>query len=518
MANGSGFEQMADEFSTQGQGMTKQPSPSKGAGPTEASEFISEESAGDTPIPSGTEGSEEAVSLHDEVSSPGGGESGEEFYEATPEQLESSGSESGEEAGEEGLFDVIGGLVGSFIGGEASEFGGEAGEYGSEAAETIAEVGTAIESGQEAGAGEEFLPILAALAPTLISTVGPMVSKAVMGRLSPRARSGVKRIAARVKKPSAAPVVKPSAALVVKPPAASVVKPSAAPVVKPSAAPGKPVVKATGRPVRKPSGNNLLAILAKLLLEAAEKSGSESGAEVGEEFTPLIDEAAAALEVIIDVDNRMQVTNTAKDPWRRICALRITFPTGKTYRGTGFLIGRRAVVTAGHCVYLHNDGGWAKKIEVIPGSNGTLQPYGAAVSTTFRSVSGWVKSKKPESDYGCILLPSGAFEGKNLGAFGFAALDGPKLLAATAYLSGYPGDKPFAELWGMKRKLKTVTSNTLVYDIDTMGGQSGAPVYCKVGGKRYVVGIHNYGQSSGNSATRVIPPVYDLMKKWSSIN
>ena len=297
-------------------------------------------------------------------------------------------------------------------------------------------------------------------------------AKKVVNQLSPLAKQGVKRLAAGAKK----------------------------------------LTKGRPNPVR-----NILGVFAKLLEAAQEKPGSESGEEVGEEVTSLINEAVATIEVIIGTDDRKRIENTMNDPWRRICALRITFPSGQTYRGTGFLIGARAVATAGHCVYLHNQGGWARKVEVIPGANGTLKYYGSAVSTTLRSVRGWVTSKKPESDYGCVVLPAGAFGGRNLGRFGFRALDSNALLAKTAVLSGYPGDKPFAEMWGMRRRIKIVTAKTLVYEIDTVGGQSGAPVYVRHNGQRCVVGIHNYGNSTGNSATRITPAVAERLKKWSVI-
>jgi V8-like Glu-specific endopeptidase len=104
-----------------------------------------------------------------------------------------------------------------------------------------------------------------------------------------------------------------------------------------------------------------------------------------------------------------------------------------------------------------------------------------------------------------------------LGSFGFAAVNSNTLLSKTAVLAGYPGDKPFAELWGMARRIKKVTSQTLVYDIDTMGGQSGAPVYIKRNGQVYVVGIHNYGSLSGNSATLVTASVHRNLTNWSRI-
>jgi V8-like Glu-specific endopeptidase len=341
----------------------------------------------------------------------------------------------------------------------------------------LRDAGSAIGAAEADGAQAEFLPVLAALVPTLVSTVGPMVARAVTSRLSPRARQVVRRVAA--------------------------------------AAPAAPA----GRPASPAAGgmSNVLAIIARLLQNAPQAGGREGAFEAGAEAEPLIAEAVAALEAIVDVDDRVRITTTTAVPWRRICALRIQFPSGATYRGTGFLIGPRALATAGHCVYLHNQGGWARRVEVFPGANGPSFPLGRAESRTFRSVAGWVTHRRPESDYGCIVLPAGSFSGRNLGSFGFAAFDAPTLLAQRAVVAGYPGDKPFAELWGAARRLKTVTEKTLVYNTATMGGQSGAPVYIKRGGQRYVVGIHNYGSSTGNSATRVTPSVFARLAAWARL-
>ena len=405
-----------------------------------------------------TEAGEVVAGAHEEVSSLEGAESAEEFAEATPEQM---AMESGEERA---LSDLRG--IEWFEVREAAE------ESESTNGAFFMDAGAEIEGSQG-----EFFPILAALAPTLISSIGPLVAKGVMNRLSPRAT--------RVIRALPRPVV------------------TAAGSAGAGAVRGQPGISA------------LLPLIAKLL-EAAQKAstGRESGMEVDEAF---VEEAAAQIEAIIGTDDRVRITATKAVPWRRICALRITFSTGATYRGTGFLIGPRAVATAGHCVYLHNQGGWARKVEVIPGSDGTQHPFGSAQSVSLRSVGGWVTGKRPESDYGCVVLPSGAFGGRNLGCFGFAAFTAPQLLAQDAVLAGYPGDKPFAELWGMARRIKAVTAKTLVYDIDTMGGQSGAPVYIKRNGQRYVVGIHNYGAATGNSATRVTQPVFQRLLAWSKI-
>ncbi|MEL7129618.1 MAG: serine protease, partial [Pseudomonadota bacterium] len=269
------------------------------------------------------------------------------------------------------------------------------------------------------------------------------------------------------------------------------------------------------------SADPLKALLAQLLAKLettgefqaadAETYGAETSSEAA-----IAEEVAAVVEVIIGRDDRIRITNTRRSPWKRYCALRITLG-GRSYVGTGCLVSPNTVLTAGHCVYMHGENkGWASEIEVFPGANGASRPFGSVKATSFRSVRGWVNGRRPEYDYGCIKLPNGAFSAHGLGHFGYAAFSRDVLLSRRAVLAGYPGDKPFGQLWGMSRRLKQVTSRQLRYDIDTMGGQSGAPVYIKCGGHRYLIGIHNYGSASGNTATRITPSVFKNIKKWSA--
>ena len=418
------------------------------ARPTETAQYSATEVAGDAPT---GENLTEA-SGNEEVSAesvPAG-----EFAEATQAELS---AESGEESAVSDLRGIEGFEESTATGAESAQ--------GSEAL---------VEAGAVAnGDGAEFLPFLAALVPTLASTVGPMIAKGIQSRLSPKAKAALGR----------------------------------APAPRTPGAAGAVVPGSTGA---------LLAQIAQLLKAMQARPGGESGMEAVDES--IVNEAVAVLEVVIGNDDRVRIPNTTDIPWRRICALRITFPSNAVYRGTGFLIGPRSLATAGHCVYLHNQGGWARKIEVIPGANGPARPFGAAESTQLRSVAGWVNAKRPESDYGCIVLPQGSFNGRNLGSFGFGALTAAELVAKPAVVAGYHGDKPFAELWGMAGKITTVGPTTVTYPHDTAGGGSGLPVYIKRGdGGRTVVGIHNYGASTGNSATRVTPAVAQRLLAWSKL-
>jgi glutamyl endopeptidase len=221
-------------------------------------------------------------------------------------------------------------------------------------------------------------------------------------------------------------------------------------------------------------------------------------------------------EVVIGTDDRIRINNTTSYPWRTICSLRITAQDNSQWIGTGWLVGHRTVITAGHVVYIHSRGGWVKEVEVIPGRNGASFPYGSCKSSNLKSVKGWTESRKRTHDYGAIILPQNCKYGQQLGYFGYGNYSTSTLNNLNVNLSGYPGDKPSGTQWWHARNISRVTARTLVYNIDTAGGQSGSPVWRVVNNKRYAVGIHTNGSSAGNSATRITKPVFDNIQKWKA--
>jgi glutamyl endopeptidase len=235
------------------------------------------------------------------------------------------------------------------------------------------------------------------------------------------------------------------------------------------------------------------------------------------ELTPTETMLNEFAEVIIGADNRVRINNTAVYPWRAICALKITAKNGKRFIGTGWLVSPRTVITAGHCVYMHDEGGWPSRIEVIPGENDASRPYGSFTGTSFRSVKGWTNSKNRNYDYGAIILPANSRPGDRTGYFGYSVKNDSYLRSSVLNLSGYPGDKGGDQQWFMSLRAKATSARVITYDIDTVGGQSGSPVWVKIGNQRYCVGIHTNGHSSGNSATRIVKPVFDNIKKWKAL-
>ena len=225
----------------------------------------------------------------------------------------------------------------------------------------------------------------------------------------------------------------------------------------------------------------------------------------GAEFMP---------EVVIGRDDRVRITNTREYPYGAICSLEITASTGRQFVGTGWLASNRTVVTAGHCLYMPEQGGWAKRIRVFPGRNGVDSGSEPISAASLHSVEGWTELREPAADYGAIQLND---EVEGSGHLGFVALKSKDLKKNLYHVAGYSADKPLGTLWGHVRPLKEIRDDVLYYETDTYGGNSGGPVFFRDDEDDiYVVGIHNYGDISGNSATRITETVFETIAEWVS--
>jgi glutamyl endopeptidase len=224
-------------------------------------------------------------------------------------------------------------------------------------------------------------------------------------------------------------------------------------------------------------------------------------------------------ETVHGPDNRVRINTTNIYPWRVHASLLITAADNSQWIGTGWFIGPHTLMTAGHVVHIKNSGvagrdGWVKKIQVMPGRNGSTLPYGSVTSTSFRSVTGWTNSGDETFDYGAIIIPNNL--GNTTGWLGFGVYGDADLVASTGNISGYPGDKPSGTQWYDAHKIASVGSRKVFYDIDTFGGQSGSACYRIINGQRFGIAIHAYGGATTNSGTRIVTPVFNNMLAWKA--
>lgn len=223
-------------------------------------------------------------------------------------------------------------------------------------------------------------------------------------------------------------------------------------------------------------------------------------------------------EVVIGTDDRVRISPANSYPWRVHASLLITAADGSRWLGTGWFVGPHTLITAGHCVFIKNSGvagrdGWVRSIAVSPGRDADSYPYGTVNSTNLRTVQGWANNANPDYDYGAIILPNDL--GSTTGWLGAANLSDATLLASTANISGYPGDKPSGSQWYHARRITAVNPTKVYYDVDTSGGQSGSAVYAIRDGGRYAVAVHAYGGAS-NSGTRINAPVLGNIVAWTA--
>jgi glutamyl endopeptidase len=239
--------------------------------------------------------------------------------------------------------------------------------------------------------------------------------------------------------------------------------------------------------------------------------------------------------VIPPFDERVRVTDTEHFPWRMVCALRMTGPSGTGGIGTGWFIGPRTVITAGHCVFSQTFfGGWARSVEVIPGLNrrsdrSLVEPFGRTRTSRLSVLRRWADSddREPDYDIGCIHLQEPL--GEKTGWFGFGALTPTELRGFQVNIAGYPGNPGDGnEQWFATNRVLHVSERRAFYDVDTTAGQSGGPVWIheKEGSLPLAVAVHAYGVGGtpsslgilANSAPRIVPELFDLFQRWLALD
>ncbi len=246
-------------------------------------------------------------------------------------------------------------------------------------------------------------------------------------------------------------------------------------------------------------------------------------------------------QVIGDDDGREIITNTTDYPWNMIGWISSewsrTDQSGNSAGGTGALfLSPYHVLTAAHVVWdkaeLEASGnGYASTVTINFGQTGQERFYGTARMTSMMTFNSYIEdsnwtwdSEENEwnansSDYDLALLTLDRNIGDYIGHFGY---DTDSYKGLNVNTAGYPSDLadswtwehgyhvPFedtadVDLYKVFGPVTDVVGQTLRYELDTFGGQSGSPVwrYDSDSGNRYVVGVHVAGTSSYNVAAQL---------------
>jgi V8-like Glu-specific endopeptidase len=175
------------------------------------------------------------------------------------------------------------------------------------------------------------------------------------------------------------------------------------------------------------------------------------------------------------VDNRVRITNTTAWPYSVHGHVIITYPDKKQYIGSGTMVNKHHVLTAGHVVYSKANGGWATSVQFNAAQNDGTVPFGSAFATYLFSFKGWTDSQLRDYDTGMLILDRDL--GKRTGWMGLITTSDGNLSNHQITVAGYPGDKGGQQLWAATAPIVSVQGHQIGYNAYTKGGDSGSGVY-----------------------------------------
>ncbi len=237
---------------------------------------------------------------------------------------------------------------------------------------------------------------------------------------------------------------------------------------------------------------------------------------VGTDSTGKVTLLSEAEEVTAGVDNRVRITSTSVWPNSVHGHVIITYPDKQQYIGSGTMVNKHHVITAGHVVYSKANGGWATSIQFNAAQNDGTLPFGSAFAIQLFSFKGWTDSQNRDYDTGMLILDRDL--GNRTGWMGLINTSDGNLSNHSITVSGYPGDKGGQQLWAATAPIVRVTDHQISYNAFTKGGDSGAGVYGIWAGvsQEHVCADHVAGPNGiPNTGSRLAKDKFDrIVNEW----
>ncbi|MBN2736668.1 MAG: trypsin-like serine protease [Spirochaetales bacterium] len=237
-------------------------------------------------------------------------------------------------------------------------------------------------------------------------------------------------------------------------------------------------------------------------MEFSSSDSKSTGNNVVESYISPYAPKAENSKSVFGSDDRTKITSTTSYPTSTYVKLIITFSNDEVYVGSGTMVGNKHVLTAGHCVYDTNHGGWAKHIKVIPGLAGTYQPFGYTWAEWLYPTSQWVDSRNYNYDIAVVRLSTKI--GQNSGWQGYAWLKDSQTEDLNIKVYGYPAALSSGQYQYVSFGSVSSYNSGMMYTLtDWTGGQSGGPVISRGSSSNYCIGAISSHTSSTNRAVRI---------------
>jgi glutamyl endopeptidase len=207
-------------------------------------------------------------------------------------------------------------------------------------------------------------------------------------------------------------------------------------------------------------------------------------------------------------DARERVHNTTDPLYSLHAQITVKFQN-KTYGGSGALVGPHHLLTCAHNIFKQKKKMWATDITVCPALNERNEPFGEVKVTKIYTFNQYTQNN--DSDYDLALLVLEKSIGKYTGWAGLLSAPNNILSGLEVNIHGYPGDKNFTEMWGMKHTIQQIHAEQFEYLIDTYGGQSGSAIWVNQFGQPFIIGVHIAGGIHSNFGVRLSKDKFEIL-------
>ena len=235
--------------------------------------------------------------------------------------------------------------------------------------------------------------------------------------------------------------------------------------------------------------------------------------------TPVYDDSEKIDDYVLDrkiTISTMALSDQVKQylyekPSSGIVFIEITYKNGSKGYGTGFMIGKDVIATAGHLLYSYS----GKQLISTAKITYHYKVNGSAAHATTHAISygisaNWYLNQTYASDFGYLFLNNQTLY-KKTGIFKMSTVM-PTPKSTNVRVSGYTSTNHL-NLYGFSPLCKDVTDNYVKIPNVTVSGQSGGPYFRKRNGYWEVVAIHSRTTSFSGLGVRITKDVYNFFDK-----